>query len=145
MSDLVTCTVTDGIAHVRLNRPEKKNAQSEDMLDVPRTLYDSIRAVEPASLVPSLHDEMQSERYRLPPITSSRGLQPVRPTIALENFVKIARQILGAAYRCFSRHGVQRTGELARERQFAGRRGGGGLAAGLVAGQPLGLGPELLA
>jgi enoyl-CoA hydratase/carnithine racemase len=33
MSDLVTCTVTDGIAHVRLNRPEKLNALTLPLLD----------------------------------------------------------------------------------------------------------------
>jgi hypothetical protein len=42
------------------------------------------------AVAPSLHDEMQSERHRLPPVAASRARQTVLPAIALEDFVQIA-------------------------------------------------------
>ena len=58
------------LAHAWMIRTFLKHAdeiqQNEDMLDVPRTLYDSIRAVEPAFLRGDLADFLRRLKGKLP-------------------------------------------------------------------------------
>ena len=58
------------LAHAWMVRTFLKHAdeiqQSEEMLDVPRTLYDSIRAVEPAHLRGDLADFLRRLKGKLP-------------------------------------------------------------------------------
>ena len=93
--DDLECAGTDGDRDSHRQAPDDREHRipgqhPESQLEVqPRQSH--AHQASPASVAPSLHDEMQSERDRLPPIASSRARQTVPPTIALENFVEIAR------------------------------------------------------